>query len=317
MAVGSPQTKENFDAGTDDPKQSFTELAANVDLYNTLVNTLLKALSEADAGDGLLVTAGVAAVDLAADPGLEFSTAKLRAKIAATNPGLVRNANGLAALVAAARGVKITSSGLEIDIPGLTEDTSPDLAADFIPIYDASGAVIKKVKPENIGSPAGLTLIQNQSVSSSVASVDFTSGIDSTYDLYMLVITGASSTTSSVVTLRISISSAFKSGSLNYNYYTTVVGGSSQAQEDFNAIRFGKGANHPTGEKWDYVLWFTRPADGLSYFTWEGQTDKGNPDYITGQGNVQISGVIDGLRILMESGNLDDGEYSLYGIKRS
>lgn len=36
------------------------------------------------------------------------------------------------------------------DVDNLTEDTAPDQYADFIPIYDASGAVWKKVKPDNL-----------------------------------------------------------------------------------------------------------------------------------------------------------------------
>lgn len=41
--------------------------------------------------------------------------------------------------------------GLEtgLDINGLTEDTDPDPAADFIPTYDSSAGTNKKVKPEN------------------------------------------------------------------------------------------------------------------------------------------------------------------------
>ncbi len=45
-------------------------------------------------GDGIDVTAGVISADLAADPGLEFATALLRAKIKA-NGGVVRDSDGL------------------------------------------------------------------------------------------------------------------------------------------------------------------------------------------------------------------------------
>jgi hypothetical protein len=42
-------------------------------------------------------------------------------------------------------------------IQGLTEETTPDTAADFIPIIDTSGNVVKKVKPTNLGVVPNLT----------------------------------------------------------------------------------------------------------------------------------------------------------------
>lgn len=51
-------------------------------------------------------------------------------------------------------GGTITTTGTcAVDINGLTEDTSPDVAADFVSTYDASAAGLKKVKLQNVSPP--------------------------------------------------------------------------------------------------------------------------------------------------------------------
>lgn len=63
-------------------------------------------------------------------------------------------------------GVTHTSTGadsgtgdvtLKLDVNGLTEDTSPDIAADFVATYDASAGTHKKVKVNKLGA----TIIQS------------------------------------------------------------------------------------------------------------------------------------------------------------
>lgn len=49
---------------------------------------------------------------------------------------------------------KITLSNLLKVINGLTEDASPDAAADFLLSYDTSASAVKKVKPENLSTSA-------------------------------------------------------------------------------------------------------------------------------------------------------------------
>ena len=45
---------------------------------------------------------------------------------------------------------------LAVDINGQTEDTTPDLAADFVMTYDTSASGLKKVKLQNLSSGGGL-----------------------------------------------------------------------------------------------------------------------------------------------------------------
>lgn len=66
-------------------------------------------------------------------------------------------------------------------IAGLTEDTSPDTAADFVRTFDASAAAFKKVKLSNIagsGLPLGYIsgLIQSNNVTDTVNDIDISAG---------------------------------------------------------------------------------------------------------------------------------------------
>lgn len=57
--------------------------------------------------------------------------------------------------IATANGVKggpVVSTGtIELDVNGLSEDTAPDLTADFVPAFDSSVGVHKKVRLQNLG----------------------------------------------------------------------------------------------------------------------------------------------------------------------
>ena len=81
---------------------------------------------------------------------------------------------------------KITLANLLKVVDALTEDTSPDEAADFLLSYDTSAGAAKKVKPSRYTSAAAgasWVLIETQEASSS-ATIDFDAGLDDTYDAY-------------------------------------------------------------------------------------------------------------------------------------
>lgn len=75
-----------------------------------------------------------------------------------------------------------------VDINGRTLDASPDVTADYTMSYDASASTNKKVLLSSIlGLNRSFTLIQSQSFSG-VTSVNFTTGINSTYNLYVFTV---------------------------------------------------------------------------------------------------------------------------------
>ncbi len=125
-------------------------------------------------GGGDLSANRTLAIDLDTDPGLEFNAGKLRAKVAAgiqrIAAGLGLDIAGLTALTAPATGDavpiedvsatarrKITLANLLKVVNALTEDTTPDTAADFLLSYDASASAVKKVQMDKLGGGTGPT----------------------------------------------------------------------------------------------------------------------------------------------------------------
>jgi hypothetical protein len=116
MTIPSDALKTFLDAGTDDPKQARGQLRDLVDSYNTL-------LAHARA-------APFFASSYTVGEGVEISAAALRAKIRSV------------------WGIGRDSNGLWLDINGMgTLSGNADPDADFVPIYDASGSIVKKVTP--------------------------------------------------------------------------------------------------------------------------------------------------------------------------
>ena len=54
----------------------------------------------------------------------------------------------------------------DVTINGLTEETSIDRAADFVPFWDTGGGVMRKAKPSNITPAPGLVLLNSGTVTS-------------------------------------------------------------------------------------------------------------------------------------------------------
>jgi hypothetical protein len=88
------------------------------------------------------------------------TTAVTFAKVSPGSGGTVTNltaSNG----VKTTSGLAITSTGnIELDVNGLTEDTSPDMSADFVATWDASAGANKKVKPANVVGPGSITAVK-------------------------------------------------------------------------------------------------------------------------------------------------------------
>lgn len=136
-------TKDNFDAQTDNPKTAFTELAANVDLYNALVALLFECAGLAlGSASGLVNTAGNLTVNLSATGGLEIVTNEIKIKLPANS------------------GLKRVAGGLSVDIGSLSVGAH-DTAADYVAFLDATDGVLKKVLLEKIGSTTGIEVFDS------------------------------------------------------------------------------------------------------------------------------------------------------------
>ena len=179
------------------------------------------------------------------------------------------------------------------------------------------------------GLGASMVLIQTQTASSS-ATIDFTTGLDDTYDAYELRITGLKPATDDVeVWLRIGTgagptysTSGYDYGfSLNFIGTTSDSGGTAQAKIILGtSVTATRAVGNATGEKYDAVLRFSNPdaADFMEVF-FSGAYTSANADStsFTGSGKLSTAGVTTGLRTMCETGNIASGRLSLYGIKKS
>lgn len=175
------------------------------------------------------------------------------------------------------------------------------------------------------GSP-GLVLLAT-ATASNVTSVDFTSGIDSTYDEYevhLLNVIPASD--SKYLTLRTSSNSGSSYDSTAGNYYynysyfsgSTGSGGTSTVETSIYLTNpIGNAANE-LGV--DAVVHLIRPSIS-QYFNlwWTGMYTDVNtvPYWLAGCGLRKTAAAVNAIRFLFSSGNIASGEFKLYGVKKS
>ena len=180
----------------------------------------------------------------------------------------------------------------------------------------------------NSGAPAGtLTLIETKTISSAVAQVDFTTGIDSRFDEYEIHALGIRVSTDTGLVLRVSSDggASWKVGATDYQwaFYSANVGaagapagGSSSSIALGNAI--WAGASHASA---NYRIWFAHPSSTTLRKMFRGQGVHNNPTTFQ---QVDLCGMVsadtlalNGVRILTNSGNFIAGTFALYGVLKT
>ena len=172
-------------------------------------------------------------------------------------------------------------------------------------------------------------LISTQTVSSAVASVDFTSGIDSTYDEFELHIFNCRPVTDgSTAWLRISTDggATWKTGSTDYVYawgFFTSAAAQSQAGAAAAQISLGPTNWNTATAAMHMIMRFAQPWNSTyrKYFFWDSSNHNSTTFYRT-QGSGLYAGTgpdltpVNGIRFLFSSGNVAAGTFNLYGIKK-
>jgi hypothetical protein len=112
--------------------------------------------------------------------------------------------------IAGSDGLLLTDGGANstltasVDITGRTVDGSPDLTNDYALSYSNTNSAIRKVTLNSIrGLPATATLIQSQTFTNT-ATVAFTTGITSSYSVYMIVGTNLTNSSNAIGNLQFS-----------------------------------------------------------------------------------------------------------------
>lgn len=171
---------------------------------------------------------------------------------------------------------------------------------------------------------SGLVLIQQQTAANA-ASVDFTTGIDSTYDTYLLTLADVVPQTDNTdLYLRVSVD-----GGANWLAGTTYAyenitgnGGSASVSASTGTAQLllSNALGNATGEVWNGSLCIQNPSNAVVY-----KSIHGTSVYLNSAAAVtsraigciaKTTSAINGIRLLMSSGNIN-GKFALYGVKKS
>ena len=172
-----------------------------------------------------------------------------------------------------------------------------------------------------------LVLIGTAEASNS-ASLTIT-GLDSTYDTYMIAISDYDpATNGQLMILQVGDSSGIDSGAGDYGYHVqnalfsaTGYGTSRVSNGDSGIEMCPDGVGNATGEGAGAVLWLHRPADGAMY-----PTLSGTCSYLNGS-TVNAGGIVIAVRLAVitldrillksSSGNMTAGRLTVYGYKHT
>ena len=181
-------------------------------------------------------------------------------------------------------------------------------------------------------SAGGLILISSQTISSAVAAVDITSGIDSTYDEYEIHLSGFKPVTDNVgLYLRTSTDggSTFDSGASDYgftalNSRTNLNTLSTSGVSAATAIQLDGYHNVHTDANCDGVdgvVRIFRPSEAaytrMYFAVVNPRTALTDESYNQGMGVRASATDVDAIRLLFSSGNIASGTVRLYGVRKS
>lgn len=173
----------------------------------------------------------------------------------------------------------------------------------------------------------GMVLLAVATASAS-ATIDFTVGVNSTYDEYLVAINGlVPATDNTDLWCRISIGAAFQAGAGAYQYGR--LGITSSSATPFGAVSISDtkilmaaGLGSSTGENLSGEVRLLFPSSTTLYknIMWNlSQHDQvPNQVYVSGSGFLFASqSAVDGLRFMMSSGNISSGNFALYGLRKT
>ena len=210
-------------------------------------------------------------------------------------------------------------------ITGTTALTSaPDDTDEFL-ISDAG--TLKRIDYSLIKS-GGLVLLSHSTISSSTANVQFTSGIDSTYDAYKFVISGARPVTDDVdlnVFFSVDAGSNYLSNPYQYALLSTDSGGNAENLQSGNAgdLRIsGDDIGNATDESYSAEVVLYNPSNTThhKHITFLGAyIDHASlPNFVVGAGsNTGSVAAVTGIKFEFSSGNIAEGSFTMYGIAKA
>tara|TARA_Y100001937_G_scaffold56415_1_gene77571 strand:+ start:1039 stop:1557 length:519 start_codon:yes stop_codon:yes gene_type:complete len=168
-----------------------------------------------------------------------------------------------------------------------------------------------------------LIKVAETTVSSAVASVTL-SGIDSTYDVYKIIVNNLQCDTDvEDVKCRVT-ESGTPNTTANYDRASKLLRSNSTAanQSATNETSWDMGTNigTGTGESSNFIMYvFAASKSGENTFITKEVAEFNSTPELTGQqgaGIFTVDSAVDGLQFFMDSGNIDAGTFTLYGLKK-
>lgn len=195
-------------------------------------------------------------------------------------------------------------------------------------VKDLAGVIRVSVTKQDgtsvVAGAGGMTLLSTVTASSS-ATVDIETTFDSTYDTYMITVSGIRPQNNSVqLNVRMKIAGAYDTAS-NYRYHTTLLGtnSGSYSADTANPTTFFRLQNiggNAAGYNGNYVMYVHLPSNTSlrKAVHYEGMwvNSSGTGIFTAGGATNDLTAALTGIRFYYSSGNIASGEFKLYGLKK-
>lgn len=191
---------------------------------------------------------------------------------------------------------------------------------------------VKTVTAQSIadlgGGAGSVVFISETIISGTPTTVDITSGIDSTYDTYIVDVIGLTpSTDGANMQMRITTDggSTFKSGASDYQYHTWANTTTAATYAGTNAtttnVQVGFTMGNGSGDSYNAQFTLHNPSSSTEYFQWDWQGAQKRTTTGKALGGIgQYAGAttaVDGFQFLLTTGTFAGGTIRLYGISKS
>jgi hypothetical protein len=202
-------------------------------------------------------------------------------------------------------------------------------AAELLYLATATSDVQTQLNAKLATANQGFVFLSAQTASNS-ATIDFTTGIDSTYDTYVIeLINVIPQTDAQDLLLRYSTDGGSTFVATNYNYakqgYTSAAAAADSAGSNATSITLASAIENTAATGGVSLTLKLKNPSSTTYrktVHWEGGGHN-STDYFTVQGGGQcydatvVTGNVDAIRFLFGSGNISAGIFNLYGLRKS
>ena len=221
----------------------------------------------------------------------------------------------------------VTAAKFNADvISGQTALASEPADTDEFLVSDAG--VLKRIDYSLIKGGGGLVLISSTNVTSGVSNVQFTSGIDSTYAVYKVFISGAVPASDNL-DMQLFLSrdggSSYESSNYTFTFFSKDGDGNDGAENSTSASRIllsGDNVGNASNETFSSEITLFNASSTSQFITIDYSSTyfEKNNLIVTQHGAASFkgdAGAINAIKFAFDGGNINSGRFSLYGITHS